>query len=84
MWVRRLLPVVPLFLVCTPSASGQLESLPKPGEIFDESRLGEFFKVNASILPSDASTDDLRITQDVRARTVAIFFDFRDCPPNTN
>jgi outer membrane protein assembly factor BamA len=61
-----------------------LESLPKPGEIFDETRLQEFFKVNASILPSDASTDDLNITKDVKARTVAILFDFRTCPPNTN
>ena len=32
-----------------------MESLAKPGEIFEETRLDEFFKVSRSILPSDAS-----------------------------
>jgi len=38
-----------------------LESLPKPGEIFDGTRLDEFFKVSRAILPSDASKDDVNI-----------------------
>jgi outer membrane protein assembly factor BamA len=38
-----------------------MESLPKPGEIFDGTRLDEFFKVSRAILPSDASKDDVNI-----------------------
>ena len=38
-----------------------MESLPKPGEIFDGTRLDDFFKVNRAILPSDASKDDVNI-----------------------
>jgi len=38
-----------------------LESLPKPGEVFDEARLEEFLTVNRAILPSDASRDDVGI-----------------------
>lgn len=56
------------------------ESLPKPGEVFDTSRLNEFFEVNKAILPSDASRDDVNVRRDNKARTVAILFDFRGCP----
>ena len=58
-----------------------MESLPKPGEIFDETRLDEFFKVSRSILPSDASKDDVNIKRDLKTRTVAILFDFWTCSP---
>lgn len=57
-----------------------LESLPKPGEVFDETRLEEFLTVNRAILPSDASRDDVGIRRDVRAKTVAVLLDFRTCP----
>ena len=57
-----------------------MESLPKPGDIFDDSRLDEFFKVNRAILPSDVSRDDVSLRRDTKARTVAILFDFRTCP----
>jgi outer membrane protein assembly factor BamA len=61
-----------------------MESLPKPGEVFDSTRLEEFFKVNRAILPSDVSRDDVNVRRDPKSKTVAILFDFRTCPPNSN
>ena len=61
-----------------------IESLPKPGEVFDSAKLNEFFKVNRAILPSDASRDDVTVRRDPKARTVAILFDLRTCPPHSN
>jgi len=60
------------------------ESLPKPGEVFDSSKLNEFFKVNRAILPSDASRDDVNVERDNKTRTVKIVFDFRVCPQHSN
>jgi hypothetical protein len=60
-----------------------MESLPKPGEIFDGTRLEEFFKVNQPILPSDVSRDDVNVKHDPKTKTVAILFDFRTCPPQS-
>ena len=60
------------------------ESLPKPGEVFDSTKLNEFFKVNRAILPSDASRDDVSVRRDPKARTVAILFDFWTCPSRSN
>jgi outer membrane protein assembly factor BamA len=61
-----------------------MESLPKSGEVFDRTRLDEFFKLDRAILPSDASRDDVNVRRDLKTRTVAILFDFRTCPPNSN
>jgi outer membrane protein assembly factor BamA len=60
------------------------ESLPKPGEVFDSSKLNEFFKVNRAILPEDASRDDVNVRRDNKMRTVKILFDFRVCPQHSN
>jgi hypothetical protein len=60
------------------------ESLPKPGEVFDGTRLEEFFKVNRAILPSDVSRDDVNVGRDPKTKTVAILFDFRTCPTQSN
>jgi len=57
-----------------------MESLPKPGEIFDRTKLDEFFKVNRTILPPDVSRDDVSVERDNKTRTVRIVFDFRECP----
>ena len=59
-----------------------IASLPKPREVFDSTKLNEFFKVNRAILPSDASRDDVSVRRDDKTRMVAISFDFRTCPPN--
>ena len=61
-----------------------LESLPKPGEIFDAAKLDEFFKVNRAILPSDASRDDVAVERQNKMRTVRIVFDLRVCPQPSN
>ncbi len=61
-----------------------LKSLPKSGEIFDGTRIEDFLKVNRSILPPDVSRDDVNVSRDLKARTVAILFDFRTCPPHSN
>jgi outer membrane protein assembly factor BamA len=58
------------------------ESFLKPGDVFDQTRLEEFFKVNRAILPADTTTDDVQITRDGKTKTVAISFDLRTCPPN--
>lgn len=73
------------FLGVSPATREKLmESLPKPGEIFDGTRLEEFFKVNRAILPSDVSRDDVHVRRDPKSKTVAILFDFRTCPPHSN
>jgi len=61
-----------------------MKSLPKPGDVFDGTRLEEFFKVNQAILPSDVSRDDVNIKRDLKSKTVAILFDLRTCPPDSN
>jgi hypothetical protein len=61
-----------------------IESLPKPGEVFDSTRLNEFFNVNRAILPPDASRDDVNVEHDNKMRTVRILFDFRVCPQPSN
>jgi outer membrane protein assembly factor BamA len=61
-----------------------MESLPKPGEIFDSAKLDEFFKVNRAILPSDASSDDVAVAPQNKMRTVRIVFDLRVCPQPSN
>jgi outer membrane translocation and assembly module TamA len=61
-----------------------MESLPKPGEVFDRTRLDEFFKLNRNMLPLDVSRDDVKVTRDLKTRTVALLFDFRTCPPSAN
>ena len=60
------------------------ESLPKPGEVFDSTKLNGFFKVNRTILPSDASWEDVNVRRDPKTRTVAIVFDFWTCPIHSN
>jgi len=59
-----------------------LESLPKPGEIFDAAKLDEFFKVNRAILPSDASRDDVVVER--QNKTLRIVIDLRVCPQPSN
>lgn len=61
-----------------------MKSLPKPGDVFDASKLNEFFKVNRTILPPDASRDDVKVERDNKMRTVRIVFDLRVCPQQAN
>ena len=61
-----------------------IESLPKSGDIFDSTKLDEFFKVNQAILPSDSSRDDVAVERQNKMRTVRIVFDLRVCPQQSN
>ena len=61
-----------------------MQSLPRPGEIFDTTRPEEFFKVNRAILPPDVSREDVNVSRDVKNRTVAILFDLWTCPQTSN
>ena len=61
-----------------------MESLPKPGEVFDRTKLDEFFKINRTILPPDVSRDDVNVERDNKMRTVRILFDLRVCPQHSN
>ena len=59
-----------------------MESLPKPGEVFDGTKLDEFFTVNRATLPSDASRNDVAVER--QNKTVRIVFDLRVCPQYSN
>ena len=61
-----------------------MESLPKPGEVFDRTKLDEFFTVNRTILPPDASMNDVTVERENKQKTVRIFADFRVCPQHSN
>jgi len=61
-----------------------MESLPKPGEVFDRAKLDEFFKVHRTTLSPDVSRDDVNVELDNRMRTVRILFDWRVCPQHSN
>ncbi len=57
----------------------------KPGDIFGQNLIEEFYKDNQSVIPGDASLwKNTEINQDPKNRTAAIVFDFRGCqePPS--
>jgi len=58
----------------------------KPGDIFRQNLIEEFYKDNQSVIPGDASLwKNTQINQDPKNRTAAIVFDFRGCrePPSS-
>jgi len=61
-----------------------MESLPKSGEVFDATKLDEFFRVNRTILPPEASGDDVRVERDNKLKRVRILNDLRVCPQQAN
>ena len=61
-----------------------MESLPKSGEVFDATKLDEFFRVNRTILPPEASGDDVRVERDNKLKRVRILIDLRVCPQQAN
>ncbi len=57
------------------------ESGLEPGNIFDASRLDEFFRRNKLILPRDAAPEeDTERVMDEQTGTVVLTMDFRTCP----
>jgi outer membrane protein assembly factor BamA len=57
------------------------DSLLKPGKVYDQRLVDLFLQEHMPPLPNDASSDSrVHLRLDERAATVAVTFDFRDCP----
>jgi hypothetical protein len=57
-----------------------LQSQWEAGGIFDREKLETFFQENKSLLPADASREDVVVLRNAREGTVDLAFDFRVCP----
>jgi outer membrane protein assembly factor BamA len=57
-----------------------LQSQWETGGIFDREKLETFFQENKSLLPSDASREDVVVLRNAKEGTVDLTFDFRVCP----
>jgi Surface antigen variable number repeat len=63
-----------------PGAESILRSMIKPGDVLDLELVKAFFKENKSVLPPDASLDDLKIKKNVKQGTASLRFDFFHLP----
>ena len=61
-----------------------LRSMIKPGDLFNDDVVREFFEEKKSLLPADASLDDLKIQKNVKEGTASLRFDFFTCPKSAN
>jgi len=61
-----------------------LRSMIKPGDVFNINLVKEFLEENKSVLPPDASLDDLDIKKNVKEGTASLRFDFFTCPVSAN
>lgn len=62
-----------------------LRSMLRPGDVFDDQLLNDFYDSHPSELAADATPADAEVLKDVRAGTVDLVFDFRGCaqiPPD--
>jgi hypothetical protein len=57
-----------------------LESKWSSGAIFGAEKLETFFRQNKTLLPADASREDVVVLRNVKEGTVDLRFDFRVCP----
>jgi hypothetical protein len=57
-----------------------LESKWSPGATFGFGKLEAFFRENKTLLPTDASREDVVVLRNVKEGTVDLTFDFRVCP----
>lgn len=64
----------------TPNLEGRLSSIIRPGEIFDDQVVYDFFRTNKLALPSGVSFEDMEALRNVKAGIVDLMFDFRPCP----
>jgi hypothetical protein len=67
-----------------PRTEGTLRSMIKPGDLFNDDVVREFLEENKSLLPADASLDDLKIEKNVKEGTASLRFDFFTCPKSSN
>jgi outer membrane protein assembly factor BamA len=67
-----------------PRTESILRSMIKPGDVFNDDLVKEFFEENKSVLPPDAPLDDLKIEKNVKEGSVSLRFDFFTCPKSAN
>jgi len=56
----------------------------KPGEPYNSNLVDKVLKRNKSILPADASRQDMRLTRNTKEGVVDMHFDFYSCPNMEN
>jgi outer membrane protein assembly factor BamA len=71
------------FLGLDESAQAQLKAQLHTGDPYNPYFVDEFLKQNKSLLPSDASEQDVSIHRNAKDHLVNLRFDFYSCPNNT-
>jgi hypothetical protein len=67
-----------------PKTESTLRSMIKPGDVFNYELVKAFFEENKSLLPPDASLDDVKINKNVKEGIASLRFDFFTCPRSAN
>ena len=68
------------FLGLDESSQNQLKPQLRPGEPFNKALVDELLKRNTSVLPADASWQDVLLTRNAKEGVVDVRFDFYSCP----
>jgi outer membrane translocation and assembly module TamA len=72
------------FLGLDEKAENQLIPQLKPGEPYNSNLVDEVLKRNKSVLPADASRQDMHLTRNTKEGVVDMHFDFYSCPNMEN
>lgn len=72
------------FLGMDGKAQNQLIPQLKPGEPYNSNLVDEVLKRNKSVLPADASRQDMHLTRQTKEGVVDMHFDFYSCPNMEN
>ena len=68
-----------------PRTENLLRSMIRPGDVFNNDVVKQFFEDNKSVLPSNASPgENLEIQKNVKEGIVSLHFDFFTCPKSAN
>ena len=68
------------FLGLDENSQNQLKAQLQPGEPFNKALVDQLLKRNESLLPVDASWQDVHLTRNARQGAVDLSFDFYSCP----
>lgn len=71
------------FLGLAESSQNQLKPHLRPGEPFNKALVDELLRWNKSLLPTDASWQDVHLTRNTKEGVVDVRFDFYSCPNTT-
>ena len=71
------------FLGLGKSSQNQLKPQLRPGEPFNKALVDELLHWNKSLLPTDASWQDVHLTRNTKEGVVDVRFDFYSCPNTT-